>query len=1097
MVQANTLDGRFVAWAVPADRRTGAPAAPAWVLRATEAMRGAGARVELVAVAGGAGPATTPSDLPDDADVFLATTMAIGHRLAEGGLERFRLWTFLQGAPGRSLQVTEDSERRLREAVASSRKVLVFDEDARSTVESTIGEAASRVIVFPDDGGAEPTGFRAGRTGDPALVINLDLTAALGLDAATRHADRVRAHRGTRPVFLVCSPDLQAELRVNPVYRQFAAIPGARAVSPDDASLASALGGVRPLGFLPRPRNGAGHRITAARLWFEARGIELFAEHGALPAVPRQEPVRYWSAETLTEDLAGLDGQPATEPPAVRGLAEDLGEVLGPYLPDYTAVPRRTGTADRTATRTRVLLVGADFKFAGEIIEALAQRDDLEVRVDRWQTNGGPIPEDNEALLDWAEVILCEFASRNAVWYSQKVRPDQRLLLHLHGYELRQPPVHEIKIDAVETVVFASEFYRAKALDATGWPREKTSVIPNQVQVSDLARTKLPDARFHLGLAGYVPELKRPDRALDLLELLLDRDDRYVLHLRGHNPWNYGFVWRHPLRRDAYLAFYERLQRDACLRRSVVFDVFGADMGNWFRGIGWTLSPSTRETFHLAPVEGMASGAVPVVWRREGSEEIFPERWNVGTTAEAAQFILDANHDRDGFARLSSEASDFAARYGAPAVTARWLDLIVHGRVPRAPGAVAGTAAGPSVPPEAARRDEDTERWEDIRSLASAGRFTLAQGLLGVDAERPWLLDADRRLLVGEVIGIPALRQRAHRLHGVVRHAPLRRADGNAVLVCGPDLTPDTAVGPFAAGAPSGLSVLRLPAARDNADAVFDEWVDVISRRALQESAGEVYALGDEVTALACTVAASRLGLDCAWDLAGDSSVAASLAEAAADPYRADDRGVVALMAARHADRIIGAPVPGLAGRAPIEDRVRRPRLQRPPRIGLIGDDLSLEALDRPLEGVRLGLSDGGQRIRDGLDALLISGEGARDARWIQRASGTDTVLDRLIGEARRYNVPIGLMDDTSADLDPVLRYARRVDAVLAPGAEDVARLHDRRIVPTQVATALPAAQPSVRQDGEPAAPTSCLLSRDEGLELMVRLLRVNQPHAV
>ena len=62
-------------------------------------------------------------------------------------------------------------------------------------------------------------------------------------------------------------------------------------------------------------------------------------------------------------------------------------------------------------------------------------------------------------------------------------------------------------------------------------------------------------------------------------------------------------MWRHPLRRDTYLANYERLRSNPRLRRAVVFDDFGPDMGNWFRNIGWMLSPSTRETFHLAPAE--------------------------------------------------------------------------------------------------------------------------------------------------------------------------------------------------------------------------------------------------------------------------------------------------------------------------------------------------------------------------------------------------------------------------------------------------------------------------------------------------------------
>lgn len=1074
MDQSNPLSGRTVAWAVPADKATSEPVLQDWGRGAVEAMRLAGATVEVVGVRG-PGPDAAVMAAVESADLVLATSMAIGDSLHAAGLDRFRLWTFLQGGPGRALNVTAESEDAIRRTVAVSRKVLVFDEDARSTVEGAVERAAGQVVLFPAASGAGATGFRAAAEGTTALVVNLELTGSLGLEAVRLHAERLRPQREVPPVFLVCGPEIQAELRIHPVYRQFAAVPGARAVAPDDGALAEALQGHRPVGFLPKATPGQGHRVSQARLWFEERGIEVFAEAQALPAVPRLAEGRRWRAETLTADLQGLRGRCGAAP--VRTLAEELGHQLGAYLADYDAVPRH-------ARPTRILLVGADFKFAGELLEALAQRDDVELRVDLWETNGGPVPVDNTSLLEWADVVLCEFASRNAVWYSHHVGPGQRLVLHLHGYELRQPPIHEIKIDAVETVVFASEFYRAKALAATGWPREKTSVISNPVNTVDLARTKLDDARFHLGMAGYVPELKRPDRALDLLELLLERDPRYVLHLRGHNPWNYPFVWDKPLRRDAYLAFYERLRSDERLRQAVVFDPFGPDMGNWFRGIGWVLSPSTRETFHLAPVEGMASGAVPLVWRREGSEEIFPGQWNVDSARQAADLILAAGGEATAMDSLSFQAVGFAATYDARAVTARWLRTLLDGAA-EAPGA-APTVTGP--PAQAPAGDPgEAERWNEAESLAATGQLTLAAGLIGTLGARPWTLDHGRRLLLGEVVGAPALRQRVHRLHAAAPEAPLARGRGE-LLVCGASRHPHLATGSFEAPL---VGTLTLGQALDDANAVFDHWVDAISRRALASGADGIYALGDELTALACTVAASRLGMRTTWDLTADPGAHARVLSAVADPDRATDRGAVALMAARHAGRCLGLDPAAVRTRSPIEDRVERPRLARSARIGVIGSRSSAEELGAGAESVRLDAAGAEREIRTGLDGLLVTGAALEQAQWNDLVSGGTTVLDRAITEARRYNIPIGLWCSGMPELEPHLGVARRVDAVLAPAAEDVARLHDRRIVPTQVATALPVSQPDSQPDSPVGRGPESLLSEPEQLDLLVRMLRL------
>src|SRR5699024_6525900 len=170
-----------------------------------------------------------------------------------------------------------------------------------------------------------------------------------------------------------------------------------------------------------------------------------------------------------------------------------------------------------------------------------------------------------------------------------------------------------------------------------GWPETKLKVIQNSGSLEDLSRPKSSHAKFTLGLVGWVPSLKRIDRALDLLEILIDADDRYALEVRGAAPWDYTWEWNTPAHRDSYIEVLRRLKANPRLAEHVTFSPFGPDVGNWLRGIGWVLSPSMRESFHLAPVEGMLSGAVPLVWEREGSQEIFGAEWVLRDTAAVAK----------------------------------------------------------------------------------------------------------------------------------------------------------------------------------------------------------------------------------------------------------------------------------------------------------------------------------------------------------------------------------------------------------------------------------------------------------------------------
>ncbi|AKK02036.1 glycosyltransferase [Corynebacterium epidermidicanis] len=377
--------------------------------------------------------------------------------------------------------------------------------------------------------------------------------------------------------------------------------------------------------------------------------------------------------------VASLEGSPSYAD-LVRSLktrvelsgGEDKGSLFfsnfASDLADYKAIPLHTEPK-------KVLVVGADLKFAGDMLDALVQRRDIELKIDKLASNGRVEPQVSTQFLEWADAIIVEFASVNAVWYSNAVSPRQKLFVHLHGYELYSDWIGDLNIDGVAAVVVASEFYRDKVLEKMGWPSHKVVVIPNSVKIEDLNREKDPESKYHIGLIGYVPILKRPDRALDLLDKLLEFDDRFTLHVKGHAPWNYPWEWSKSIHQDQYRDFFRRIGESPGISKSISFEPFGPDIGNWFSKIGWILSPSYRETFHLAAIEGACSGAVPLAWRREGSEEIIGSDYNFKNTDEVVDFVLDVIQS-GRYEDVSKSASDFAQRYSAEIVRERWLDLV-------------------------------------------------------------------------------------------------------------------------------------------------------------------------------------------------------------------------------------------------------------------------------------------------------------------------------------------------------------------------------------------------------------------------------------
>ena len=224
--------------------------------------------------------------------------------------------------------------------------------------------------------------------------------------------------------------------------------------------------------------------------------------------------------------------------------------------------------------------------------------------------------------------------------------------------------------------------------EITGWPAEKVVVIPNYVDAAVLHRPKLPSAPWSLGMMGVVPRRKRLDLALDLAERLRAQDPRFTLHVKSQHAWDLPWAWREPEERAAAEAALRRVRGVPLLAEGVVFDTYGPDVGSWLRGVGWVLSLSDDESFHLAPAEGMASGAVPLIRAWPGADTIYERRWIVGDAGDGDRpaALLDAMVDvvlratrEGGWEGLRQEAREQALRdFDVPAVCERFGRILVE-----------------------------------------------------------------------------------------------------------------------------------------------------------------------------------------------------------------------------------------------------------------------------------------------------------------------------------------------------------------------------------------------------------------------------------
>jgi glycosyltransferase involved in cell wall biosynthesis len=565
---------------------------------------------------------------------------------------RGRLWTYLTDIPQSIPEMTPEAVSWLAGVANASQSVLCQTEELRCFLEGSVPEACGKCVLFPPV--VPPLPEVAGGPAEATGVLRLVYTG--------KFAPRWNTYEMTELPGLLAQRGVRAELHMvgDKIHND-----------PDDPGyhdrMRAALGksDEGAVWHGGHSREGAMRIAAAADIGLGWRHPSLDAslelstkvlEFGllGLPVILNRTPMHeallgadYPMFAKDLDDVVAIAESAAADPAMVKLAATRTSAAAAEYTLDKAsdrirryledAFPRiETGAATKTV---KVAVAGHDLKFMTPLLEYLRAQPGLEVRTDHWISLGEHDEAASEAIRDWADVVICEWCGPNAIWYSHNKRKGTRLIVRLHRFELFARYPYRVIIKNVDQVVCVDKYYAQLTADKTGWPARKIVALPNTVDVSQLDRPKLDGARFSLGLIGIVPSRKRLDLALDVLEELRRDDERYMLDIKSGMPWDHWWIWQKPEERGHYAAALHRIQRSPLLRGAVVFDQAGRDVPAWLRRVGFVLSTSDDESFHVAPVEGMVSGAVPVVRPWPGADTVYDTRWIHPDTAAMAAAI--------------------------------------------------------------------------------------------------------------------------------------------------------------------------------------------------------------------------------------------------------------------------------------------------------------------------------------------------------------------------------------------------------------------------------------------------------------------------
>lgn len=275
-------------------------------------------------------------------------------------------------------------------------------------------------------------------------------------------------------------------------------------------------------------------------------------------------------------------------------------------------------------------------------------------------------------LLGNTGLVWAEWAQRQALIPSHSLPAGPRFVVRLHAVEVFTAMPQFVNWDRVDALVVVSPMM-ANAVNAIlpVPPTVPVHVIPNDVAPAHTEWPKTPDARFTMALVGHNSQVKDPDWALDVLDLVRRSEPRARLLLvgdamtpvhRAQGPGARGYA-------------------EAFLRRLAPYEAEGAvtvtghvaDVAEALQPAGFVLSTSRRESFHLGLVEGALSGCVaacrdwPIMAPFGGPATFLPQRWVVPDAAAMAQRILGFMGDPEAWAGEARRCRDEARALVRPA----------------------------------------------------------------------------------------------------------------------------------------------------------------------------------------------------------------------------------------------------------------------------------------------------------------------------------------------------------------------------------------------------------------------------------------------
>ena len=293
--------------------------------------------------------------------------------------------------------------------------------------------------------------------------------------------------------------------------------------------------------------------------------------------------------------------------------------------------------------KMRLVIAGYDLKFIKTAIPAL--KEYYQIQIDEWTGHNTHNEQQSEECLKWADIVFCEWMLGNAVWYSHRIKNNQKLFIRMHRFELRTPWFNQIDFTKVNRVFAVSLYFFEKLVEYTKIPRSLAALLPNYLDSKNYETSNKKEKLFNIGIIGILPSRKGYLNTLKILKALVNKNKKYKLYVYGKMPEDLSWV-KNDKKEMSYFEECNKFITENNLQSHVIIKGW-VDIRKELKNIGFILSTSHNEeipeSFHIAPSDSFSAGNQGVLLNWNGVEYIYPEKYIFGSIEEITNHILHQN----------------------------------------------------------------------------------------------------------------------------------------------------------------------------------------------------------------------------------------------------------------------------------------------------------------------------------------------------------------------------------------------------------------------------------------------------------------------